>query len=247
MMTIYPAIDLKDGQCVRLVQGKVENKTVYSSSPAEVARRFQKQGARWLHIVDLDGAFTGKPANLQAIEAIADAVSIPFQVGGGLRSISDIERLLQAGANRVIIGTRAVDGPDFVKELLDEFGDQQIVLGLDVRDGQVAVQGWIETVGLTAIELGLQMRDLGIRTAVYTDVSRDGLLSGPNMEATREVAIKTGLSVIASGGVSSVEHIKALSDMEPDGVVGAIIGKALYDGKITLPEALKASGKQLGR
>lgn len=241
-MIIFPAIDLKDGQCVRLVQGKVENKTVYSSTPAEVARRLQKQGARWLHIVDLDGAFSGKPANLQAIEAIADAVTIPFQVGGGLRTRQDIERLLQTGASRVIIGTRAVDGPDFIKELLDEFGNEKMVLGLDARDGRVAVQGWVETVELTAIELGCQMKELGMRTAVYTDVSRDGLLAGPNLAATREVALHTGLSVIASGGVSTGYHIRALQDMEADGVVGAIIGKALYDGKITLAEALQAAG-----
>lgn len=243
-MIIYPAIDLKDGQCVRLVQGKAENKTVYSSEPAEVARRFQQQGASWLHIVDLDGAFSGKPANLEAIEAIADAVTIPFQVGGGLRSRHDIEQMIKAGASRVIIGTRAVDGPDFIKELLDEFGNERIVLGLDARDGRVAVQGWVETVELTAIELGRQMKDLGIRTAVYTDVARDGLLAGPNLASTREVALQTGLEVIASGGVSSAEHIHSLQTMEADGVVGAIIGKALYDGKITLAQALAAAGKR---
>jgi len=240
-MTIYPAIDLKDGHCVRLVQGKLTNQTVYSSAPADVARRFQQQGARWLHIVDLAGAFTGTPANLKAIEAIADAVTIPFQVGGGLRRISDVEQMLQAGASRVIIGTRAVEGPDFIKQLLDEFGNERIVLGLDARDGKVAVQGWVETVEMTAIELGKQMQQLGIKTAVYTDVSRDGLLSGPNLEAIRQVAINTGLSIIASGGISSVEHINALRDMEADGVVGAIIGKALYEGKLTMAQALAAA------
>jgi phosphoribosylformimino-5-aminoimidazole carboxamide ribotide isomerase len=240
-MTIYPAIDLKDGQCVRLVQGKADNQTVYSSDPGDVARRFQRQGARWLHVVDLDGAFQGKPSNLKAIEAIADAVTIPFQVGGGLRKISDIEKLLQAGASRVIIGTRAVEGPDFIKQLLDEFGSERIVLGLDAKDGRVAVKGWVETVELTAIDLGKQMKELGVRTAVYTDVSRDGLLAGPNLDATQQVAVNTGLSIIASGGVSSVEHIRSIKAMESDGVAGAIIGKAFYEGRISVAQALEAA------
>lgn len=240
-MTIYPAIDLKDGQCVRLVQGKADNQTVYSSDPGDVARRFQRQGARWLHVVDLDGAFQGKPSNLKAIEAIADAVTIPFQVGGGLRKISDIEKLLQAGASRVIIGTRAVEGPDFIKQLLDEFGSERIVLGLDAKDGRVAVKGWVETVELTAIDLGKQMKELGVRTAVYTDVSRDGLLAGPNLDATQQVAVNTGLSIIASGGVSSVEHIRSIKTMESDGVAGAIIGKAFYEGRISVAQALEAA------
>lgn len=240
-MTIYPAIDLKDGQCVRLVQGKVTNQTVYSSAPADVARRFQQQGARWLHIVDLDGAFSGKPANLKAIEAIADAVTIPFQVGGGLRKLSDVELMLQAGASRVIIGTRAVEGPDFIKQLLDEFGNEHILLGLDAKDGKVAVQGWVETAEMSVVDLGKQMKQLGIKTAVYTDVSRDGLMAGPNLEATRQVALNTGLSIIASGGISTVEHISALKEMEADGVVGAIIGKAFYEGRITVAQALTAA------
>ena len=240
-MIVFPARDLKDGQCVRLVQGKADDQTIYSSAPAEVARRFQQAGARWLHIVDLDGAFSGKPSNLKAIEAIADEVSIPFQVGGGLRRITDIQQLLQVGASRVIIGTRAVEGPDFIKKLLDEFGDERIVLGLDARNGKVAVHGWVETVELTALDLGRQMKELGIRTAVYTDVLRDGLLAGPNLEATRQAALHTGLSIIASGGVSSVEHIRSLKAMEADGVAGAIIGKALYEGNITVAQALEAA------
>ena len=240
-MIVFPAIDLKDGQCVRLVQGKADDQTIYSSAPAEVARRFQQAGARWLHIVDLDGAFSGKPSNLKAIEAIADEVSIPFQVGGGLRRITDIQQLLQVGASRVIIGTRAVEGPDFIKKLLDEFGDERIVLGLDARNGKVAVHGWVETVELTALDLGRQMKELGIRTAVYTDVLRDGLLAGPNLEATRQAALHTGLSIIASGGVSSAEHIRSLKAMEADGVAGAIIGKALYEGNITVAQALEAA------
>ena len=242
-MIIYPAIDLKDGQCVRLVQGRVENKTVYSDAPATVARSFQEQGASFLHIVDLDGAFQGSPHNLKAIEAIAAAIDISFQVGGGLRQLSDVEKLLALGASRVIIGTRAVSHPDFIANLLDKFGPERIVLGLDAKEGMVAVEGWVSTSSVTAIDFALQMKALGIQTAIYTDVSRDGLLQGPNLAAIKEMACSTGLDIIASGGVSSLDNIRALKELENDGVSGAIIGKALYDGKISLLDALKEAEK----
>jgi len=242
-MIIYPAIDLKDGQCVRLVQGKAENKTVYSDNPGEMAGDWQKQGARWLHVVDLDGAFAGRPVNTPAIMAIANAIDIPFQVGGGLRRREDVAEVLKAGARRVIIGTKAVNSPDFVKSLLDEFGPDRIVLGLDARDGMVAVEGWVSTSNLTALEFAVTMKGLGITTAVYTDISRDGLLQGPNLKAIEDMARQSGLQIIASGGVSSRENIVALKALEDCGVIGAIMGKALYDGKITLPEALEAAGE----
>lgn len=238
-MIIYPAIDLKDGQCVRLVQGRAEEKTVYSDTPAGVAFSFQQAGASYLHIVDLDGAFTGSPRNAQAIEAIAAAIDIPFQLGGGLREFEDVERTLKMGARRVIIGTRAVSSPDFIKKLLDKFGPDRIVLGLDARDGQVTTEGWVETTTLAAVDFGLQMKTLGINTAVFTDVARDGLLKGPNLPSTEEMARLTGLEIIASGGVSSLDNIKDLKLMQ--GVSGAIIGKALYDGKLSLSEALAAA------
>jgi len=237
-MIIYPAIDLKEGQCVRLVQGRAEAKTVYSTDPARVARGFEEQGALFLHIVDLDGAFEGRPANLEAIRAIAGAISIPFQVGGGLRTRENVLALLQAGANRVIIGTRAVKSPEFIAELIAEFGPERIVLGVDARSGMVATEGWVETSTLKATELGRRMKELGIINAVYTDVSRDGLLQGPNLDSIREMALETGLKIIASGGVSSLENIRQLKEMEELGVSGAIIGKALYEGKIILSEAL---------
>lgn len=240
-MIIYPAIDLKDGQCVRLVQGRAEEKTVYSDNPGAMAVAWQEQGARWLHVVDLDGAFAGKPVNTPAIKAIAAAVDIPFQVGGGLRRREDVVEVLQAGAQRVIIGTKAVVSPEFVKSLLDEFGPDRIVLGLDARDGMVAVEGWVSTSDLTALEFADTMKQLGIITAVYTDISRDGLLQGPNLKAIENMARQSGLQVIASGGVSSRENILALKALEDCGVAGAIMGKALYDGKITLLEALKAA------
>lgn len=238
-MIIYPAIDLKEGQCVRLVQGRAEAKTVYSQNPARVARGFEEQGAVFLHVVDLDGAFEGRPANLEAIRAIAGAISIPFQVGGGLRTRENVLELLQAGANRVIIGTRAVKSPEFMAELIAEFGPERIVLGVDARNGMVATEGWVETSTLKAAELGRRMKKLGIINAVYTDVSRDGLLQGPNLDSIREMALETGLKIIASGGVSSMENIRQLRGMEELGVSGAIIGKALYEGKIILSEALR--------
>ncbi|MGI5911861.1 MAG: 1-(5-phosphoribosyl)-5-[(5-phosphoribosylamino)methylideneamino]imidazole-4-carboxamide isomerase [Syntrophomonadaceae bacterium] len=238
-MIIYPAIDLKDGQCVRLVQGRANEKTVYSDTPAEVARSYQEQGARWLHIVDLDGAFSGIPRNTTAIKSIADSIDIPFQVGGGLRRLEDVENLLNAGARRVIIGSRAVSSPDFMKELINNFGAEHIVLGLDARDGMVAVEGWVQTSSLSALNFGQEMKAIGVEIAVFTDISRDGLLQGPNLVSIENMARETGLNIIASGGVSSLADIRALKDMEQKGVTGAIVGKALYDKRIDLAEALQ--------
>ncbi len=238
-MIIYPAIDLQNGQCVRLVQGRKEDRTVYSAAPGEVAASFQEQGAEWLHVVDLDGAFAGKPGNTDAIKDIASSIDIPFQVGGGLRQKSDVERLLNLGARRVIIGTKAVTSPDFVSDLIETFGADHIVLGLDARDGMVAIAGWVEKTSVKALELGKTMRQLGLKCAVYTDVSRDGLLKGPNLLSIEEMARESGLSIIASGGVTSLENIAALKELEPLGVSGAIIGKALYEGRLNLSEAIK--------
>ncbi|NLY92055.1 MAG: 1-(5-phosphoribosyl)-5-[(5-phosphoribosylamino)methylideneamino]imidazole-4-carboxamide isomerase [Firmicutes bacterium] len=237
-MIIFPAIDLKEGHCVRLVQGQKDRKTVYSAKPEEVAKKFEEEGATWLHVVDLDGAFTGSPQNLKSIEQIAKAVQIPFQVGGGLRTRDEVKRVLDLGAARVIIGTKAVSTPVFVEELLGEFGPEKIIIGIDAREGMVAVEGWIATAGISAEAFGRTMRELGITTAVFTDISRDGLLAGPNIPAVKNMALKTGLKIIASGGVSSLSHLKALQELEEIGVSGAIIGKALYDGKLSLAEVL---------
>lgn len=246
-MMIYPAIDLKDGQCVRLVEGRVEQKTVYSSEPARVALGFQAAGAKYLHIVDLDGAFCGVPQNKAAIQEIAAAVNVPFQVGGGLRSRRDVEEILILGAGRVIIGTRAVSNPAFVEELLASFGPDRILLGLDARDGKVAVEGWAEVSSLDAVEFGQYMYSLGIRTAVYTDISRDGRLSGPNIEAIKTMLEKTNLQIIASGGVSTLDNIRELKALKTGKVEGAIVGKALYDGKLELSEVLAlAAQPQMG-
>ena len=241
-MTIFPAIDLKDGQCVRLVQGRADRKTVYSDQPEAVARKFAQEGAAWLHVVDLDGAFTGSSRNLKSIEKIAQAVDLPFQVGGGLRSRADVKRILELGAARVIIGTKAVSAPEFVQELLEEFGPEKIVLGIDAREGRVAVEGWVSTAELSAEEFGTTMRELGVTTAVFTDISRDGLLAGPNIAATRNMAVKTGLEIIASGGVASLKDLQELKKLEAVGVSGVIIGKALYNGSFSLAEALAVVG-----
>ncbi|NLX01869.1 MAG: 1-(5-phosphoribosyl)-5-[(5-phosphoribosylamino)methylideneamino]imidazole-4-carboxamide isomerase [Syntrophomonadaceae bacterium] len=241
-MIIFPAIDLKDGQCVRLVQGRAEDKTVYSDNPARVAIDFEEQGAQWLHVVDLDGAFSGKPRNTEVIKQIAAGIKIPFQVGGGLRRLEDVETILNAGARRVIIGSKAVSSPEFIKNLINNFGSEHIILGLDARDGMVAIEGWVETSSLSAIDFGQQMKSLGVKTAVFTDVSRDGLLQGPNLASIENMARNTGLQIIASGGVTSQEDVRNLKAMEGLGVCGAIIGKAIYDGRITLVQALQVTG-----
>lgn len=240
-MIIFPAIDLKEGQCVRLVQGRREDKTVYSNSPGEMARSFEQQGAQYLHVVDLDGAFEGEPRNLKAIAEIAAAIKIPFQVGGGLRTRADVARLLELGASRVIIGTRAVHNPLFMQELLEEYGPERILLGIDAHDGMVAMEGWLEKSTLDAFKFGQTMGHLGVKTAVYTDIARDGLLQGPNLPAIEQMVRSSGLNIIASGGVSTVENITALKELEPLGLVGAIVGKALYEGKISLADALAAA------
>lgn len=238
-MIIYPAIDIREGKCVRLIQGRAEEQKVYALNPAEIARDFEEKGAKYLHVVDLDGAFAGKPQNKQVIKEIAETVSIPFQVGGGLRDEEDVRDVLSLGASRVIIGTRAVKSPDFVKRLLDVFGPEKIVLGIDAKEGMVAVAGWVETASIKAVQLGIDMHKLGVKTAIVTDIAKDGMLKGPNLDFIKEMAVSTGMEIIASGGVSSLQDIKALKAMEVLGVKGAIIGKALYEGKIDLREALK--------
>ncbi len=240
-MIIFPAIDLKEGQCVRLVQGRREDKTVYSNSPGEMARSFEQQGAEYLHVVDLDGAFEGEPRNFQAITEIAGAITIPFQVGGGLRTRADVTRMLDLGASRVIIGTRAVHNPLFMQELLQEYGPERILLGIDAHDGMVAMEGWVEKSTLDAFQFGRTMGHLGVKTAIYTDIARDGLLQGPNLPAIEKMVRHSGLNIIASGGVSTPENIIALKELEPLGLVGAIVGKALYEGKISLADALAAA------
>ncbi|SET73170.1 1-(5-phosphoribosyl)-5-[(5-phosphoribosylamino)methylideneamino]imidazole-4-carboxamide isomerase [Lacrimispora sphenoides] len=240
-MQLYPAIDLKDGQCVRLKQGEFKEITVYSQKPEEVAALWQSQGATFLHLVDLDGALAGRSVNEKVIKKIADTVSVPIEIGGGIRSEEAIESMLSLGAARVIIGTKAVENPEFIRDMVKKFGQDRIVAGVDAKDGMVAVEGWEKISGITASELCNRMKEYGVRHIVYTDISRDGMLTGPNVEYTKKLTEETGMDIIASGGMSSMEDLRQLYHA---GVRGAIIGKALYEKRIDLKEAIEAFEKQ---
>lgn len=234
-MQLYPAIDIKGGKCVRLTQGLFDNVKVYSDTPADMARLWQAQGATYLHLVDLDGALAGRSVNEDVIRAIVEAVDIPVEIGGGIRSEEAVAHMLKLGVARVIIGTKAVERPEFMAEMVERFGADRIVAGVDARDGMVAIQGWEEVSAVTASSLCLKMKEMGIRHVVYTDISRDGMLSGPNVEATKQLTLDTGIDIIASGGVSSMEDLARLSEA---GIQGAIIGKALYENRVDLREAV---------
>lgn len=236
-MIVIPAIDLKEGKCVRLEQGLMERDTVFSDNPAEQALEWQRQGAELLHIVDLDGAFAGEPKNRVAIEAIVMALTIPTQLGGGIRDISTIETYLSLGIGRVILGTAAQRNPALVEEACRLFPGR-VVVGIDAKNGMVAVQGWAEVTGVTAIELAKKSEGFGVAAIIYTDISRDGMMQGPNIGATRELAEAITIPVIASGGVSSLADIENLMAIESSGVGGVITGKAIYTGAIRLAEAV---------
>ncbi len=235
-MFIIPAIDLKDGKCVRLLQGRAEAVTVYSDRPDEVARRWQEMGAKVIHVVDLDGAFSGTQKNIESIKNIRRAVSVDIELGGGIRDIERIEMLLGLGINRVILGTVAIERPELVKDASKRFSGR-IIVGIDAKDGLVAVKGWVEVTSVKAKELALKMEEYGVWGIIYTDISRDGMLSGPNIEAIREMVEAVNIPVIASGGVSSIDDIKRLKEIK--GLWGVIIGKALYTGAINLKEAME--------
>ncbi|MGD0584823.1 MAG: 1-(5-phosphoribosyl)-5-[(5-phosphoribosylamino)methylideneamino]imidazole-4-carboxamide isomerase [Oryzomonas sp.] len=236
-MIVIPAIDLKEGRCVRLEQGLMNKDTVFNDDPAAQALEWQRQGAELLHIVDLDGAFAGEPRNMSAIKAILGSISIPAQLGGGIRDLATIEAYLALGLSRVIIGTAAQRNPDFVKEACNRFPGR-IVVGIDAKNGMVAVQGWAEVTDCTASNLARRFEGFGVAAIIYTDISRDGMLQGPNLEATRELAEAVAIPVIASGGVSRLEDIKNLMAIEKSGVTGVITGKAVYTGAIKLAEAI---------
>ncbi|GFE62705.1 1-(5-phosphoribosyl)-5-[(5-phosphoribosylamino)methylideneamino]imidazole-4-carboxamide isomerase [Geobacter sp. AOG2] len=236
-MIVIPAIDLKEGKCVRLEQGLMDKDTVFNDDPAAQALEWQRQGAELLHIVDLDGAFAGEPKNKSAIEAILGAISIPAQLGGGIRDLATIEAYLALGLSRVIIGTAAQRNPDLVKEACTRFPGQ-IVVGIDAKDGMVAVQGWAEVTDISAADLARKFEGFGVSAIIYTDISRDGMLQGPNLEATRALAEAVAIPVIASGGVSRLEDIENLMAIEKSGVTGVITGKAVYTGAIKLAEAI---------
>ncbi|MGD8810668.1 MAG: 1-(5-phosphoribosyl)-5-[(5-phosphoribosylamino)methylideneamino]imidazole-4-carboxamide isomerase [Gammaproteobacteria bacterium] len=236
-MILYPAIDLKDGQCVRLVRGDMDQATVFNDSPADQARRFSETGASWLHVVDLNGAFEGKPVNAKAVEGILGAFGNPVQLGGGIRSMQTIETWIDAGISRVVLGTVAVKDPELVRAACREWPGK-VALGIDARGGRVAVEGWAEVSDLEARELALRFEDAGAAAIIYTDIDRDGVLQGPNVAATAALADAVSTPVIASGGVSSIGDLEALASAP--GIAGAIVGRALYDGRIDLGDALKA-------
>ncbi len=234
-MKLYPAIDLKDGKCVRLLQGDYNEVTVYADHPAQMAKKWESLGGEYLHLVDLDGAKEGKGINDQAIREIVEAIKIPVELGGGIRSLEDIKKKLDMGVARVILGSAAVKNKNLVKEAIETFGPSKIVIGVDAKNGMVAIEGWLEVTSLSALEFCRELKEVGVTTIIYTDIAKDGMMQGPNILETSKLIKETGLDIIASGGVSSIEDLKQVASI---GAHGAIIGKALYIGAIDLKEAL---------
>lgn len=238
-MLILPAIDIRGGKCVRLTQGDFGKEKIYSDFPEEQALKWQEGGAKFLHVVDLDGAREGAPTNLFIVKKILETVKIPVEIGGGIRTMDDIETYLDLGVARVILGSVAAEDPELVKEAAEEFGGENIAVGIDAKNGIVAVHGWNDLGLIQAEELAMQIGDFGISTLIYTDISRDGMLGGIDAEHFADIARKSGISVIASGGISSLDDIRKLKNLESAGIIGAVIGKALYENVIDLAEAVK--------
>lgn len=240
-MIIFPAIDIRGGKCVRLVKGDFNRETVFSDRPETMAKKWADEGGQYLHLVDLDGARAGKSQNLDTVEMILKTVDIPVELGGGIRTMENIEVVLDMGVSRVILGSVAVKNPELVKAACKKYGSERIVVGIDAKDGIVAVDGWGVSGNVEAKELAKKMAEGGVKHIIYTDISRDGTLTGVNAEATAEIARYSGAKVVASGGVSSVDDIKLLKQYEQDGIEGVIVGKSIYTGSLSLPEALKAA------
>ena len=240
-MLVIPAIDLKAGRCVRLLRGRREHETVYSEQPADIALRWESQGAQYLHLVDLDGALEGSSRNLEAVRQILGRIRIPAQLGGGIRTLGAVTKLFSLGLDRVILGTVAVSKPEMVSRAIGRFGAKRIVVGIDATAGRVAIEGWEAETETLATDLALRVKAMGVERVVYTDIARDGMLAGANIDATKQLAEHSGLKVIASGGVSSLDDIRRLRELEPLGVEAVIVGKALYEGAIDLGEALEAA------
>ena len=236
-MILFPAIDLKDGACVRLKLGLMDEATVFNTDPGAQARDFAAAGAEWIHVVDLNGAFAGKPVNGAAVDAILAAVTVPIQLGGGIRDRATIDMWLERGVRRVILGTAALKSPQLVKDACRAHPGR-VAVGIDAKGGKVAVEGWAETSDLTVLELARQFEDAGVAALIYTDIDRDGVLAGPNVQATALLAQSISIPVIASGGVSSLDDLRALKARESTGIAGVISGRAIYDGRIDVAEAL---------
>ncbi len=241
-MIVIPAVDIKDGKCVRLLQGRMEDETVYGDSPREMALRWQREGAAILHIVDLNGAFEGRGVNDRSVREIVEAVDMFTELGGGIRDMARLDALLDMGVGKVILGTAAIENPDLVSTAVEKHGPAKIVVGIDVRNGIAVIRGWGADGSRPAVDLALDMKGRGIERIVYTDIARDGMLVGPNILETARMARETGLKVIASGGVSSLDDIRALKALEPLGVDSVITGKAIYEGKFGLREAIEVAG-----
>ena len=236
-MEVIPAIDLKNGRCVRLFQGDFNKETVFSDDPLATALSWEEQGGHRIHVVDLDGAIQGRPAHLEIITSIVSTLRIPVQVGGGIRDLRSAETWLDAGVDRIVIGTAAVRDPDMVQEICRKFGSERVVVSVDAKEGLVALQGWKEASTTTVFQLASQMAQIGVVRLLYTDIARDGALSGPDFITNERLVIETGLAIQASGGVATVEHIK---DLVPTGVDGVIVGRAIYTGGVNLSEAVAA-------
>lgn len=239
-MIIIPAIDIKNGKCVRLFQGRMDKETVFSDDPAAMARRWVDEGAQLIHVVDLDGAVEKRPQNLKSIKKIIDSVDVDIQLGGGVRNENIVKTLIEIGVKKIIVGTEAIKNPKFVKDLCKTLPDR-IVVGIDARDGLVAIEGWMKTTRIKAIDLAKQFEDCGVAAINFTDIHRDGMQTGPNIEETRRLAEAISIPVVASGGVSSIEDIKNLMPLKAFGVMGVITGRALYTGSLKLKEAIEIS------
>ena len=240
-MIVIPAVDIKDGKCVRLLRGQMDKETIYADYPWKMALRWQEAGALILHIVDLNGAVEGYGVNDNAVRKIVSKVDMITELGGGIRDMERIDTLLTMGVNRVILGTAAVENPDLVRDAIQKYGPDRIIAGIDALNGVVSTRGWTSNCDCTAVELGYGMKELGIERIIYTDINRDGLMTGPNIAETERMACKTGLKITASGGMSSLGDIRALKQIEPAGIDSVIIGKALYEGKFRLEEAIEAA------
>ncbi len=237
-MIVFPAIDLKDGKCVRLYKGDMDKSTVFNDAPVVQAKEFEQAGFDWLHIVDLNGAFKGEAVNDKVVKEILQNVNIPVQLGGGIRNIEAIEHWLELGVSRVILGTAAVKNPELVREACNKYPNR-IVVGIDAKNGMVAVDGWSKVSSVNAIELAQKFEDMGVSAIIYTDINRDGTLTGPDLAGTRKLAKSITIDVIASGGVSSLSDIKKIASLEQDGVIGVVVGRALYDKKFSLEDLVK--------
>ena len=243
-MLIIPAIDIRGGKCVRLFQGDYNQETVYSDFPADQAKKFQEDGASLIHLVDLDGAKAGKPVNLEVVRSICSAVTIPCELGGGIRTVEDAKAAFDAGIHRVILGTTACENPHLVKEFISTFGADRVVMGIDAKGGRVAVKGWLETSSVDVFELIAKLEEMGVTRFIYTDISTDGALSGPNLDSVAAVCSRVPrCGVIASGGISSAKDVKNLRELGKDNLEGVIVGKALYAGKTTFRELDEAANE----